>query len=560
MAGGKETPRQKMIGMMYLVLTALLALNVSKSILDAFVAVNESLESTTHAFDEKNQTTYSAFANSLSENQAKTQKWYDKAQEVKAESDKLYNFVNEVKAKMLNEVEKKAPTYQELIGPNADGIDTVWNVAYAGGKDNYDVPAQCIGLADPSKGAQSMPDGIDAVALVGNISSYRDKMIQILPEKSRDGQVANTVREMFAMHKKMEHGLEVTWEVGNFYHAPLAACITHLSKLQADIRNAEADMIKFLYGQVDAASYKFNKLSPAVIAEQGYLLVNDTFRAEVFLAAFDTTSDPMVTFAPTYADSTENGIKFGGDTLGADMLTIKDGKGILKIPATSEGLFTLKGLIKFKGPTGDYIDFPVATQYQVAKPSLTVSPTKMNVFYKGVDNPVSISAPGVPADKIRPSISNGSISKGQGGYVVKVKSGNKAIVSVSATLPDGSSVSMGKVEFRVKTVPNPAPFFAGKGQGDDKVKKSELTAAQGVAARMENFDFDLKFTVTSFKLTMIVGGTPIEKVARGNRVTGDMKTMLKKAKRGQKVYIENIRAKGPDGTVRKLGSIALKVI
>jgi hypothetical protein len=141
-----------------------------------------------------------------------------------------------------------------------------------------------------------------------------------------------------------------------------------------------------------------------------------------------------------------------------------------------------------------------------------------------------------------------------------VKKGNEAVISVSATLPDGTTASMGKVPFRVKTVPNPAPFFAGKGQGDDKVKKSELTAAQGVAARMENFDFDLKFTVTSFKLTMIVGGTPIEKVAKGNRVTGEMKTMLKKAKRGQKIYIENIRAKGPDGTTRKLGSIALKVI
>jgi gliding motility-associated protein GldM len=240
---------------------------------------------------------------------------------------------------------------------------------------------------------------------------------------------------------------------------------------------------------------------------------------------------------------------------------VRDGKGIIKVPADQEGIFSLNGLIQFKGPDGSYIPYPVSTSYQVAAPSLTVSASKMNVFYKGVDNPVSISAPGVPADRVSPSISNGSIKKsGKDGYMVRVSSGSSATISVSAAMDDGSKTSMGKVEFRVKSVPDPKPYFAGKGQSDSKVKKNELTAAQGVAARMENFDFDLKFTVTSFKLTMIVGGTPIEKTSKGNRLSGDMKTMLKKAKPGQKVYIEDIRAKGPDGTVRKLGSLALKVI
>ena len=160
----------------------------------------------------------------------------------------------------------------------------------------------------------------------------------------------------------------------------------------------------------------------------------------------------------------------------------------------------------------------------------------------------------MPADKIKPSISTGSLSKsGKEGYVVRVKSGNKAIISVSATMPDGSSAAMGKSEFRVKTVPDPKPYFAGKGQSDDRVKKKDLTAAQGVAARMENFDFDLKFKVTSFKMTMIVGGTPVEKIAKGNRLSSDMKTIVKKSKPGSKIYIENIKAKGPDGTIRNLG-------
>jgi gliding motility-associated protein GldM len=184
----------------------------------------------------------------------------------------------------------------------------------------------------------------------------------------------------------------------------------------------------------------------------------------------------------------------------------------------------------------------------------------MNVFYKGVDNPVDVSVPGFSADKIRPSISNGSITKASGGgYTVRVSKGTTANISVQAEMPDGSSKRLGPAEFRVKSVPNPTPYFAGKSLGDEKVKKAELTAAQGVIAKMEDFEFDLKFTVTRFKLTMIIGGTPIEKISKNNRVTSDMKEMLKKAKRGQKIYIENIKAKGPDGTIRNLGALSFKV-
>ena len=208
----------------------------------------------------------------------------------------------------------------------------------------------------------------------------------------------------------------------------------------------------------------------------------------------------------------------------------------------------------------DPLTYYTYANYEVAKPSLVVSPTKMNVFYKGVDNPVDVSVPGFSADKIRPSISNGSITKASGGgYIVKVSKGTKADISVTAELPDGGTKRLGPAEFRVKSVPNPTPYFAGKSVDDDKVKKAELTAAQGVIAKMEDFDFDLKFTVVQFKLTMIIGGTPIEKLTKSNRISSDMKEMLKKAKRGQKVYIEGIKAKGPDGTIRNLGSLSFKV-
>jgi gliding motility-associated protein GldM len=184
----------------------------------------------------------------------------------------------------------------------------------------------------------------------------------------------------------------------------------------------------------------------------------------------------------------------------------------------------------------------------------------MNVFYKGVDNPVTVGVPGFQDRDVVPSISTGTISKGADGYVVRVTSGTEASINVSCTLPDGSKKSLGPAKFRVKSVPDPVAMFGGKGTSDATIKFNELTASQGVAAVMKDFDFDLKFTVTKFSISMSVGGQFISKDSPSNRVTGEMKEMLKKAKNGQKVFIEGIRAKGPDGTVRSLGSLAFKVV
>ncbi|MBP6573776.1 MAG: hypothetical protein KA230_04960, partial [Flavobacteriales bacterium] len=163
------------------------------------------------------------------------------------------------------------------------------------------------------------------------------------------------------------------------------------------------------------------------------------------------------------------------------------------------------------------------------------------------------------ASQIQPSMSNGTLSKDKEGFIVKPGKEAKAMVSVTVTNPDGTKKSMPGVEFRVKNVPNPTPYFAGKSANDETVKKSELTAAQGVIAKMENFEFDLKFEVVEYRVTMIVAGTPIEKVTKGAALSGDMKEMLTKAKPGQKVYIEGIKARGPDGTVRNLGGLSFKV-
>lgn len=549
MAGGKLSPRQMMINMMYLVLTALLALNVSKEILNAFVTVNDGLEITKATFKNKMDQQYADFAASYNENKQKVGPYYNSAQSIQNSATEIIDHINNLKVLIIAGTEGK--TKEEIFAN-----DTILSMKYVDAKDAYDLPTNMMigtSSATPKDGENT------AKELKQKLEAYRDLLKKVVTDRGGNPTLIASLDRTFDFPEKIKDasGTNTNWESLNFYHVPLAACVTIMSKFQADIRNTESDVVNWLYSQVDASSLKFTDITPAIIPVTNYVTQGDTFRAKVFLAAYDATNAPGIYIAEDGAEVDTLSSRIKG---ASSLVPIVDGLGELKIPATGVGQFSKGISIKYKPMGQDTMIFHTYATYEVAKPSLVVSPTKMNVFYKGVDNPVEVSVPGFSADKIKPSISTGSIQPASGGgYIVKVKTGTKADISVTAELPDGSTKRLGPAEFRVKSVPNPTPYFAGKSVGDDKVKKNELTAAQGVIAKMLDFDFDLKFTVTQFKLTMIIGGTPIEKVSKSNRISGDMKEMLKKAKRGQKVYIENIKARGPDGTVRSLGSLSFKV-
>jgi gliding motility-associated protein GldM len=206
------------------------------------------------------------------------------------------------------------------------------------------------------------------------------------------------------------------------------------------------------------------------------------------------------------------------------------------------------------------IPYKFESEYMVMKTGVVVSPTKMNVLYIGVDNPISVSVPGVAPENVRPTLSGGSLTPdskaGKGNYIAKISGGKKATVSVSADL-GGSMRPMGKFEFRVKRVPDPEAYCAG--QTDGLISKNKLAAAGAVIPKMNNFDFDLVFRVTSFEITMNIGGDLITTSATGNRFTDGMKGKIKALKSGSRVYIENIKAVGPDGVPRKLKPIGFRI-
>lgn len=546
MAGGKETPRQKMIGMMYLVLTALLAMNVSKDILDAFVIINDGIEVTNKNFMQKNEFTYNLFEKAKANDPDKVKKFYDKAFRAKGLADALYYHIEDLKKHLV----AKTAGFE-----SADAVpaDSLFNLKNVDAKDNYDIPTHILIGSDPS----TPKDGENtAKELRGMIDEFKNDLLFLFDDEAE--------RENLQLGLNTEdfgkvNGTFESWETGNFDHIPLAAVVTALSKIQSDVRNAEADIIKALYRNISADDFKFDTLAAKVIPRSTYVIQGDSFVADVFVAAFSTTQDPRMRLATEFDPETEKPVYESFDELDSTNISIKNGMARYAIPASSEGLKEWGGVIQIKAPDGTWASYSVPKQtYTVAKPALVVSPTAMNVFYRGLDNPVEVSVPGVPTEKLEISMSNASKSGSNGNYKVRPGNGQTCMVSVSAEI-NGKKQNFGKKEFRVKNVPDPKPYFGGK-SGSDNIPRKDLYAAAGVIAKMENFEFDLRFDIVSYQVSATIRGNVVEQACRGPQLSSNAKKIIKELKSGQKLYIEKIKAKGPDGTIRDLGTIALKVI
>jgi gliding motility-associated protein GldM len=541
MAGGKETPRQKMIGMMYLVLTALLAMNVSKDILNAFVTVNDSLVKTNATFDAKNDMTQNAFELAMLNDERKTKPFYNAAIAVRNMSKDLDKYITQLKSEL----------YVQVEGVSKATGDTL-KLARVNGKDNYMIPTTYM-IGDNER----KPTGKAAV-LKEKINKYRADMLSIIKANLRKpGAYAN-----FEKHLGLRTGpvyslfeeSEVSWEENLFYHVPLAAIITHLSRLQNEIKNCEGDAINLLYSEISAADFKFDTLAAKVVAPSSYILSGSEYTADVFVAAFSTTQNPQVWLGEV--DTTTNTIK---GTIDSTSVKIDRGIGTYTVKTGSEGLQKWSGIIRVKSPDNTFKSYAFKSAYKVARPAASVSLDKMNVFYIGVDNPVTIAAAGVAPSDLLPSMSGGTLSKGSGPgqYNVRVTGGSEASITIRAKVNE-KNTAMGTFKFRIKRVPDPVGYFSGK-KGDDKITKGELMSTPGVIAKLENFDFDLKFEVISFDISMTANGGIATESSNSNRISPSQASLLKNAKVGSKVYIENVKARGPDGTTRSINGVNLKV-
>ncbi len=547
MGGGKLPPRQKMIGMMYLVLTALLAMNVSKDILNAFVLINEGLETTNANFEKKNESIYAAFDKAKMDDPIKVTPYWKKANQAKRLADELDLYIEDLKKHLIRHTDQKDDPVEFLedsIRLRADG-----GKYNTDSKDNYDIPTHAL-IGEPGNPKEGPGTGKE---LKEKVKLYREDLLNLIekPEVRASMRIGLSTDD-FGYNDAGEYE---TWEVGWFYHVPLAAVITAMSKIQSDVRNAEGDIIKTLYSNISADAFKFDTVALKVFPESRIVFLGQEFKAQLIVAAYSTTVDPILQLGKTDSAGSIIGTP---DTNG---ISINRGLATYTRKPGSEGKVEWGGVLKIKAPDGSYKPFVFKDEYLVMKPSLVVSPTAMNLLYRGIENPVSVSVGGVPPEKLKISISNTESQTGsKGNLMVKPGKDKECIVSVAAEVETGKPAQrFGEFKFRVKDVPDPKAMFAGSAGGT--VPLSQLKAAKQVIAKLENFEFEgVKFAVTSYRMSALVKGNLVEKEAKSSDLTADMKTLVNALKGNQKLFIEDVKAKGPDGRVRTLGSIIIKAI
>ena len=551
-----------MIGMMYLVLTALLALNVSKEILNSFILINDSLIVTNKNFANKNESEYDKFDRAYAENKEKVGKWHSKAMEVKESSKEMVDYIEDLKQYLIMRTDKLDSVEINKFKESGDQIvlDSIFALKNVNSKDNYDIATNIMIGGDEGK----LKEGEHTAAeLATKLTNFKDVLIAHLdPIKGR------SIIDALKLNFNTDTTLRISasefqsWHLANFYHIPLAAVITNLTKIQTDVRNAESDVVKYLYREVDASDFKFDKITARVIAPN-LVFQGDDFKSEIFVAAYSSTQNPKIEIGKV---DTNTMTISNGDT---SAIQIKDGVGIYTARASSEGLKTYEGLISIKNPGGGgYTSYPFKGEYMVMKSGVVVSPTKMNVLYRGVKNPISISVPGVAPELVKPSLQGGTLrpdaAAGKGNYIAEVAGGSTAKVIVSAEV-DGKQRKMGEFDFRVKDVPPPVATIAGVEEG--LVSANRLAAAPTVIPKMQNFDFELFFKVTKFDLVYQVGTDLITTNVTGSSIPANALSQISRLKKGSRIYIENISAVMLDEnnrpaagvTPKKLSPVSLKL-
>lgn len=554
MAGNNLSPRQKMIGMMYLVLTAMLALNVSKEVLDAFEKINGGIVKTTQNFNSKNDEVYSAFVSAAETNEAKAGPWRDKAFSVKEKADKIVDDIQRLKFEMVMLSDNKVTLEgEEPLGKSTTYIDLT-------SSQKKKLMVDVISKKDRERPGQLMINEGNGEILQKSLEGYRDFLKSLASEPA----IQSSLNTTFTFqNKKEKYGSGMlSWVQQNFQDMPLIAAVTILSKIQTDVRNAESDVIKYLQQEIDAGSLKFTSADAIQIATSNYVFLGDSFKADVFLAAKDTTQNPII-YVGDYEKGDDGKYKMTGNY---DSIPVVSGKGKYAIKASSIGYKKWAGLIAMKTESGTKF-YPFDGEYQVAKKSLVISPTKMNVLYilashplkdGALGNPIDVSVPGVPLDKISVSCNNGVVKKVKsGGWEVFPKKTGKARVSVTANI-GGKKKNMGFLEFRVMRTPKPEPKFLGS--VNQKVKKSQLLSSNAkLYAELSNFVFDIKYKITGFSVDVTQRGELVTKYAKGNKVTSEMKTLFESLQIGSVLYFTNVTCKGPDGAPKSLPSVKLTV-
>lgn len=504
MALPKE-PRQKMINIMYLVLTALLALNVSSEILNAFRTVNTSLNNATNTIEDKNKTLF----NSLEElkKDSKTTEsatlWGAKADQAKKIADDMYSYIAGIQENLKKESDLDPAT----------------------GKYNE---------ASLEVATRIMDENGEGEKLHQRLAKFKVDLLSIDKEISK--QFATSLPIDTTM-PKVENQNNTTWASAYFRMTPTIAAVTILSKFQNDVRNSESQIVEYCHSKVGAVKVVYDQFQAFAGQSSQYLMPGQELQITAGVGAFSKAAQPTVTID------------------GATVPLGADGSALYKTTAGGPGSYTKKVRITFTKPDGTAGVLEKDIPYTVGSPTgASVSADAVKVLYIGLDNPVSVSGGNVGDEKVQFSIDNGNATKDHAGHYI-VQPGKAGTANITLTI-DGKPQQF---PFRVKTVPDPVAMVGASKGGPIPV--NEFKAQQGVRAELENFVFEgVKFNVTSF--TIVFNGPGFNEGFAVRDVNGALFTpvrdLIEKCKPNTSVTVDNIRVTGPGGS-RKLPPIVFNL-
>lgn len=545
MSGGNcpETPRQKMIGMMYLFLTAMLAINVSSTVLTGFTLVDESLRSNNEIFLENNTEMYSKIKFEYDKNPIKFGEAYNKSVEIQKQANEIYTLIDSAKWKLVRVCD----------GPEGNPFDIK-------AKDNVDAGFEALVFKLPgakkTTPAEQIKEGLNAYKqyLIDEVVVDTTRFSALTHSIIKSLSTADPVVEKVHGEKKDPHAeAGMKWEDQMFTGIPVGAVMALMSKMQTDIRNTEALALTHLKSQVTAGDFKVNKIDAYLIPKSTNVVRGGKFIAQSLLAAIDTTQKPSYE------------VRINGS-----LVQPQNETGYYEVPCNTVGEYEVTGNIITKNEDGSPNRLAFAPmKYEVSEPSATVSATKMNVLYAGVENPMSISVPGFSSRSLKVSFDDGSPLVANGKlYIASPKEADKVINVVVQAQVDGKYELIGKTPFRVKRLPSPTAFIkypktVKDATGNDKIinanfnsgriKKRDLLKAIGVVAELQDSDFEVNYKVLSFDITFYdTMGNAKTFTSKGPKFTKEQVNRIKGLGAGEQFFISNVRALGPDGVALRL--------
>jgi gliding motility-associated protein GldM len=501
-----------MINLMYVVLMAMLALNVSTEVLNGFSIVEESLKRTTNNATNQNMAIYDDFAVQMKKNPQKVKQWFDKSQRVKHMSDSLFNLADELKRAIVRE---------------ADGDDG--DIRDIHNKEDLEAASQVMLAPGRGRGQQ----------LYDAINQYRAEMLNMVTSYRQKKSIASTLTTDIPKSAK---SLGKNWQEYMFESMPAAAAVTLLSKLQNDVRYAEGEVLHTLVSNIDVKDIRVNALNAFVIPNSQTIVRGDKFSARIVMAAVDTTQQPQI-------------------FIGGKQMDLPGG--LYETVTGRTGDFTLSGYIQVENGNGEMLKRDFEQKYTVVDPSATVSADLMNVLYAGYNNPLSVSVPGVPLNKVQATMSGGTLQPvGPGRYIARPTAvGQNVTITVTST-NTGRAQQMGQFTFRVRRLPDPTPYIAMKDEQGSPTRykggglsKAQLMAVDGIGAAIDDGILDISFKVIGFETVFFDNmGNAVPMVSDGANFSARQKDTFRKLQRNKRFYITRVTAIGPDGIQRKLNA------